>query len=838
MLPEFTFSKARGIKPFERDRSLDLNELEWPATTVPDGWEQQDGSLRRIIKRHKERVPVELEESILRFPSAPIHGLQRLHSHHVSLGMAETFHTFRVLRSSDASVQEEKVKRIFLMNTGLNERDKMGLYYTLAANLIQKDEHTVCIVRPFPGHLTRFPFQAFAETPLDRYLWDGSHLFRQFLRYMVETQWLLSVLARRSTYRFASGANLLAESEDAENSRLDADFLATEMQARWVELWEQSRLTLKKTSKRRRGAPKIDDKPPELGLFKASIVALRELLDLDDAYAGHGGDDDPDAVVDPALHVIGYSLGGFTAQSIFMSWPFLIGSCSTLLGGGALRQLAPSAFAHPEEWQTVLHSLRYELDDLMMSDDVGISEDSVAGVDIELFTFFKRTFYEVFQQDYQGSFQTRLAAFRKRMLFVVGGNDPIVRPESVLDSGPPGGINLLEIGGIGHFLDSRSEDPEEEKQRSFWIPEMSSLMSRFADGTAEDQAREKGVTSFDREMTHPAHSVDEFDHVFNLGKKVATEGPMGRLAAAELLAIGPDGALPSGTFERCLDDLLARVESTKEDDDGVLFMLRNEIPTLLLHDGLIRERATALYHDDPGIVRYCHGIERRRTLVENNIGKVCIVLPWNARSIMERMDRHPGYPSQAESAGGQVRHRTTPAEAWGACVDNCNKLTQRRGGSDSIRMFDGKQKLSARSLRKTVPEEMREVIDRNSSEGEELQRIAALPDCWVWVSRKLLNLQFKGTLTVDHAISALARIVPEFCPADEEELQVQDAALLEELRNERLRIITVSRARYNPRFRGRLVVTPRPARSTLVHVAMCLSLSKPVANKRLNSIFR
>ena len=49
----------------------------------------------------------------------------------------------------------------------------------------------------------------------------------------------------------------------------------------------------------------------------------------------------------------------------------------------------------------------------------------------------------------------------------------------------------------------------------------------------------------------------------------------------------------------------------------------------------------------------------------------------------------------------------------------------------------------------------------------------------------------------------------------------------DELRNDKLRIITVSRARYNPRFRGRLVIDPRAVTQTLVHVALCVSTSYP-----------
>lgn len=813
-----TIKNARGIRTAERDCELNLAAGDWP-TGAPSGWRQGNGCLQRLIRKDGKSMPRELEETILRFPSAPIHGLQRLHSHHVSLGSSENLHTLRVLRA----FPQQPLKRIFLLHTGLNERDSMGLYYTLASNLVKRSG-TVCIVRPFPGHLTRFPFDAFAETPLDRYLWDGSHLFRQFLRYMIETKWFLSVLARRSSYRYASGANLLAEEEDG-RSRLEPDVLADAMCADWQRLRKESEKTLEASASfRRPRSPAVAD-PLKMPEFESSIAALRGYLGLDDEFPGHDSSEGGGATVDPAIHVIGYSLGGFTAQSVFMSWPFMISSCSTLLGGGPLRQLAPSAFAHPEEWQTVLHSLRYELDDLLMSDHTGIRNDSIAGIDSETFVFFKRTFYEVFQQDYRGSFQSRLAAFRKRMLFVVGGNDPIVRPESVLDSGPPGGINMLEIGGLSHFLDGKSETPEEEKQRDFWLPKMASLLSQFSDRASADQKRERKVTLFGSDMGMPEGSSRQFDKLAG-GKEPP---PKGRLAAAELLAIGPDGALPGGIFERCLDDLLDRVKSTHEKDEGVLLMLRNEIPTLLLHDSLIRERAAALYHDDYGIVRYCHGIDRRREIVRSRIDQVCLVLPWNARSIMETMDRQRGYPSQAESAGGQVRARVSDREAWKACEKECRQLTQGRG-RDSIRRFDGNIRLAhGRALRR-IPENLLGAAKGQVGKGT-LTQVASLPDCWIWVSRDLFG-RMHEKLTVKRALELFPSKVPELWGEEN-----PDEAMLQALRDDSIRIVTVSRARYNPRFRGRLIVEPARARKLLVHVAMCLSLSDSAAEKNLSSFF-
>lgn len=869
-----SFSDAKRIRRAERDRELALDDLLWPqAHRCPSGWEERNGYIARTIKAKLNVMPVGLDETILRFPSAPLHSLHRIQEHHVDLKEADNFHTYRVLRCEHPDARDRPVTRIFLMHTGLNERDSMGVYYRLASNLIERDAltggSTVCIVTPFPGHLTRFPFSGFAETPLDRYLWDGSHLFRQFVRHMIETQWFLSVLARRSSYRYASGANLLAESDDIQDSRLHTPVLAAKMHEAWLKLHKQSEEATVAALAEQPRALQVKD-PPGIELFESAIDSVRDLLNLNRDYPGRTGEPDPfdepqpngsgkdqrtggeqsesesiadskespdggernDAPVDPPLHVIGYSLGGFTAQSVFMSWPFLVSSCCTLLGAGALRELAPSTFAHPEEWQTVLHSLRYELDDRMMGDEIGVELDSIAGIDIELFTFFKRTFYEVFQQDYRGSIQTRLAAFRKRMLFVVGGKDPIVRPESVINSSPPGGINLLEVGGLSHFLDGSPEDQEESQQRLFWVPEMVGLLSDFADGVTNDHERERRFTMFDCEMEKPAASQQTFE-----AKLLGVQNPGGspdarmrRLAANELLSIGSDGALPGANFERCLDDLLVRAASVSPTDDGVLFVLRNEMPTMLLHDSLIRERAAALYHDDFGIVRYCYGVKTRREMVEENIERICLVLPWNAGQIVKNMDLRRAYPSQSETAGGQVLRRVSNEEAWEASLTECKQLV-RGAGSQSIRSFDGSPILRADDdkLPKALRDIAKEFVGR-----EELIRVPSLPDCWVWVSRKVLNVPGHHALAIDSAIEKFGQVIPPLCEGKD---RSWEPGLLEELRTGQIRIVTVSRARYNPRFRGRLIVDPKSARSLLVHVALCLALSQPTANKNLSTVF-
>jgi hypothetical protein len=833
-----TYRNGAPIRFSERDRTLGIDGLGWPEV-MPDGWQRAGPALRRVIERDDAgkgkgkgqatppKIPVALEELMLRFPSAPIHGLQRMHAHHVKLGPSKNFHTFRLLRSADPEIHDEKVARIFLMHTGLNERDTMGTYYRLASQLIAQEPTTVCIVRPFPGHLTRYPFQAFAETPLDNYLWDGSHLFRQFSRFMIETQWFLSAIVRRSSYRCASGANLLGESDEIESSRLEAPYLAAEMKEAWTGLWEASIATAKAERRDARSdSQDINDAVVEEAQFLDAIEALREVLNLGRDFPSRSGSlGDDEAAAEPKLHVIGYSLGGFTAQSVFMSWPFLISSCSSVLAGGALRDLAPTGFTDPEEWQTVLHSLRYELDDRMMSEHLGANKEAVAGIDRELFTYFKRTFYEVFLQEHSGSIKTRLEAFRERMLFIVGGNDPVVKPESVLKAGPKGGINLLEIGGLGHFLEGSTSD-RAEQQQNFWLPEMVKLIHEFSNEVADEQDDLRPYTWFDSDLAQPKLSRQAWNaKFFQKGGKGDGEVTVRPLEPHEVIAIEGDGALPGELFERCLDDLLYRASSG---DNGILFVLRNEVPTALQHPSAVREAAAALYHDDFSIVRYCHGVAARQKVVENAIDRLCLVLPWNARRITEDMDLQRGYPSQAESAGGRVANRLAPRSVWEHALKSCYELSRTKKGRESIRMFDGNASLDDVDPGSDLGRLLALVKRKGYAGNESITGVPSLPDSWVWVSRDRLVNPPTAKIDVQKAIRGLASFVQNI---------ESPAAMQQEIRDDKVRIVNVSRARYNPRFRGRLLVDGRAALKRLLHVSLCLEQSEALASLPPESAF-
>jgi hypothetical protein len=824
-----SFKEAREIALGERDAEQKLGVDTWPnAKDSQPLWDPRPklGLLERTIDNDPEgkELATSLLERVLRFPSAPIHGLHRLGQDQVNMGPVENFHTLRVLSHPEPK-EPEKVSRIFLLHNGLNETRKAGLYYEIASHLIKQDEHTVCLVRPFPGHLTRCPYPGLSETPLDNYLWDGLHLFRQFLRYMIETRWLLSTIVRYSTYRCGSGSRLLVESDEVEDSRLDTSCLAKAMMGEWENLYGASFLAIED---RRDGYPEMCDPPTETA-FEQAIESLRGALNLHEKFSG----DEFKAEAEPALHAIGYSLGGFTAQSVFMSWPFLVSSCSTLLSGGAMRELAPTAFANPEEWQTVLHSLRYELDDAMMDwrfqgagdEPVESSADEPeaqgwhAGIDPYLFLFLKRTFYEVFEQEYRGSFQTRLVAFRQRMLFVVGGNDPIVRPERVLDAGPPDGINMLAIGGLGHFLADRPHGEVETEQREFWIPEIARTIGLLGNAAAKKHRLDLKETWLDREELVPKPSRREL----NQRKKEMRES--GRLTVPERLDVEEDGTLPSRLFQRSLDDLLARATGT---DQGILFILRNEPPTFLLGERALQEHASALYHEDVSIVDYVENVRTRRALARDKStrDRICMILPGNVETVIRRIDAGLQHPSQSESSGEQVAEPRDAGDLWRELRERCLEWTRGEFG-DTVRVFhapDGVERLEH------LPNgfDHLDTVARSWLGLDVASPIKpSLPDCWVWMSNSFLERT--SNPTINYSREELCTVLPQYVyrGSDKDKVKEAEGKIAASLQQDDLRIVGVSRARFNPRFRGRIVAEPRQAQELLLRVALCIAASQP-----------
>jgi hypothetical protein len=228
--------EAGRILPQERDHALDLHG-NWPLPPIGTEWEvaQGDRASDKYLFRELEATLAEgkklaLREASVRFPSAPVYGINRKREFQYELDRMN-YHTVRILRNR--SDDKKPAKRVYLFHNGLNELDSLGFHYQLAAYLLSSDPLAACVIRPFPGHLTRSPFpQDYAERPLDRYLQDPTVLFREFIRYMLETQWFLSMVVPRSDYRVVAGLDLL--------HRSDEDGLVGAIHSSWKKAYDES----------------------------------------------------------------------------------------------------------------------------------------------------------------------------------------------------------------------------------------------------------------------------------------------------------------------------------------------------------------------------------------------------------------------------------------------------------------------------------------------------------------------------------------------------------------------------------------------------------------------
>jgi len=467
-VPTRTFDQASPIAFAERDSEA-LHNANWPLIhEIPDGWSVGGGArpevgyLEREVISGAQKLSAPILDTMIRFPCAPIFGINRKQDYQYKLPSRLNYQTIRVLRRP-CSNDKPLVKRIFLFHNGLNEIDNIGFYLKLADYLL--DDETACLIHAFPGHLTRYPLKGdYAERPLDRYLNDAGDLYRQFLRYMLESQWLLTILVPLRTYRVATGLDLLAEGDEGNPGRSDDDRCADAIHEAWKKAAEQSPEELRGQSVDRDG-------------ILRSVKTIRHLIGWQKDQCDFTR---PPKIekLRPILHAVGYSLGGFVAQSVFFTWPFAVASCTSLFSGGTLAEVTPTAFAHPEEWQSVIHSLKYEVKGAMLGGRIKFDQSLVAGVKREYFAFFDRIFTDVFVQDLRGPYRSRLAEYLTRILFVLGGGDPIVSTRSVMDSAPPDGMNLIQVSKVAHFPWERIEQWNE-----FWLPQAARVIRAFATET-------------------------------------------------------------------------------------------------------------------------------------------------------------------------------------------------------------------------------------------------------------------------------------------------------------------------------------------------------------------
>lgn len=778
------------IRPEERDYQLKLQDPNWGETL--NRWHHFGDPVRhfaRVVDVHEYGKKVSaLHECIIPFPSAPIYGINRKAEYGKSL-TRPNMHTVRVLqRPKRGSVQPRRrpIRRLFVLHNGLNETRDLRLYYRLADWILTAQESTsssndaACLIMPFPGHLMHSPFpDAFSETPLSRYLNDAGELFRQFLRYMVGMRWLLSMIVDSDAEDWMVGGELIPTHEVLSKLTSESD-----------ELYKDSGLRLKRADEMRKH--QSDAGPVEkLHIGKRitedqaehAKLLLRAALRRDTDRA-------PKSL---RVHVVGYSLGGFLAQSVFFAWPQIVSSCTTICSGGALSALSPTAFAEPEEWQSVLHALRPELSNSMLQGRLGDDRKSsaknepakrVAGMPLQRFGYFQRIFEQVFLQEDRGSYRERLSEYALRMLFVSGGADPIVPPANILDASPKEGTTMLSIAGMTHFLGQdpktgRRKEAEEKEQRDFWLPEAGGLIARAAIRSEQIHRDERRIA---RELLNDPNPPD----------------PPSPQVDPRLSS--------SNDFESALDWVLGAVEENR----GWLFICRNTLPAAFIDREHFTRWGAALHHHDVRIQQYGAGLRRRASSLEKAplLGRTTLIVPKSLQRwfiyLTAQFDAHSDAPSG---------RRTTEEER--------REIWKRFETSwwHSIRQFDAgniglglDEKLDAAD---PAPS-----LSLWAKAAEKYTEVTHLPDVWISIA---------SDATISSATNDRNEIHRNFLGGVLRLLNNTES-IEKDLERGAIRIVQVSGAEFNPRYRGRIEKSPTPAKRLLARCAGGLIRSVPMRN--------
>ena len=698
------------------------------------------------------------------------------------------------------------VKRIYLFNNGLNERHSLEFYYNLAYQLAN-DSEAACIIHPFPGHLTRFAFTSeYTATPLDSYLDDATNLFRQYLRHMLETRWLLSILVPMRSYQVLPGFPLIDEgTNDEDEGRSVPRLLAEAIHSEWSLLNNSNPKNLNAPSE----SFHADD-------IEASILAIRGLIGWNAVQGVSPPSLNDKKGLSPFIHVVGYSLGGFLAQATFFTWPYAISSCTTICSGGALRDIAITAFAYPEEWQMVIRGLRHGMNEAF-SDSTRIisAEDRIAGVARQEFNYLSDIFRDIFLQDDLGSYPTRVKEFVKRLFFVVGGNDPIVSVRSVLGTTPSGGINMLEVADLDHFVWSPAMQDEAQEWRSFWFPQVSQLIKQFS-------ARCEII--YHKTLLNNWYTTNPIRQLPDKDSSASTESRKFDRASSS------NEVLSSAHFQSHLDAIIEKFlehEKAPLSRSSCLFIFRNEIPAPLLNDVILRQHSLAIHHADDEVGGYFNKLLHWQGGFKDNRRRIMLVVQkqWfdgfrnNLGASLRKLDGAGANRLSQED----LRHTSeTFIREW--CSTD----------SGFLNIFDTTQETTPALDNKYYSRLENAVKEKMSLLPKEPLIINTLPEIVIYVSPIVME-RLLGHFDHERDIrSQLCEKMPQYLLGLFVNLsktpQIEDMkTLIDWIDNEEIMLIQLSRADFNPRHRGVRVKDPKLIIRLLTHCTLAYARSHAFA---------
>lgn len=807
-------SDASLIDWSERDHALNLHDESNWGGTLSAQWEEIEKPGRHFTRpllvsnaSDKKAPDIAIEESIVRFPSVPIYGINRKANYNLEFSEKPNMHTLRVLTKAVGDDDRKAITRTFILHNGLNETSNLHFYYRLASWIFREDEdcehNSACVIAPFPGHLMHAPFSGpFGQTPLARYLADSGDLFRQFLRYMIEMRWLLSMIVRDQPEPWRVGG-----------STLEPTGQAGQIEEEMTNLRNASRKVWK--GRRPFGGSLGEEGERKLLGAEISDTTVQSTIDVMTHLLGLEGPGERAAV---PVHVVGYSLGGFLAQSVFFAWPNIVSSCSTICSGGAIRALSPTAFAHAEEWQAVLHALRPELEDSMIGMRIvrDLTSHQIVGMGEAQFGYYQRIFDQVFLQEDNASYKARLSEYGTRMLFVSGGEDPIVKTKEVLDAGPDDGITMLSVANLTHFLGESARSERETEQREFWLPEAGGLIARAAQRAEVLQLHE--LEDARREHEQARELERELEDLRAKGAEDSSD----ELEEEELWK-SKERDLANPGFETALDWVIRGVRHSPKGVSraglGWLFIFRNGIPAAFLDPAMQRAWATGLHHHDVSVQKYAVGLARRALALQEIESRTTLVLPPGLKRTF--VESSSGLVDPHSDAPGYLTTDEQRNKAWNLFLDRWDGKARRlEPGSIGEPLLGGTNAGPCLDFAKAA-------ADWQGVPAEHLY-VTHLPDVWISLGsrsfREGVPDEAIGTL-IDY-VKGILKHEPSVLERPTGKAKSKAGKDLELHLNEGLvRIVRVSGAELNPRYRGRVEEGFRQALPVLAHCVAALTRS-------------
>ena len=160
----------------------------------------------------------------------------------------------------------------------------------------------------------------------------------------------------------------------------------------------------------------------------------------------------------PSISVLGYSLGGLRAITEFLfdrrlalktGRPPLFSGCVAICSGGSLADLAPPFWINQAKWKEMINNLVVgNSDQLLKSARKSFPSEER----------FAQDYFQTLRDIFLGNAQSMRALEKdatttgRAMMFLLGGADTLVPPNSIQRINPEGGVNIVQVSGLGHMF--------------------------------------------------------------------------------------------------------------------------------------------------------------------------------------------------------------------------------------------------------------------------------------------------------------------------------------------------------------------------------------------------